>query len=118
MNKNVYGASRNHYDLFVAHMIRFYITCPDGFTVENNPDMTRDDQHKQQINYTNWLAVQRVWCDLDPEEQRLLTDIYRRKMAFPEAVKLCATTHNIPEADAWKMVYRVGSLIARSRGLI
>lgn len=99
----------NHYVSYVEHMIRFYITCPDRLTIEGHTNA--------EVN--NWMAVQAVWADLEPEEQRLLTDIYRRKtMVFRDAVKLCATTHNVTEGEAWKLLDRVRKRIARMRGLI
>lgn len=110
---------RNHYTDFVTHAIRFYITCPDGFMVKNAPEMDRDDVRKQRINYANWQSVQDVWCGLEAEEQRLLTDVYRRKtIPFPEAVKICAKVHGVTESDAWKLITRVNGMIARARGLI
>lgn len=110
---------RNHYTDFVTHVIRFFITCPDGFMVKSDPDMSREEARKQKVNYSNWQAVQDVWCGLEPEEQRLLTDVYRRKtMPFPEAVKVCAKVHGVSESDAWKLITRVNSMIARARGLI
>lgn len=101
--------SRNHYSDFVAHMIRFYISCPDGIPVQGHT--------RAEVN--NWIAAQAVFADLDAEEARLLTDIYRRKnLPFPEAVKLCAKVHCVKENEAWKLVTRVNARIARVRGLV
>ena len=101
--------TRNHYTDFVKHSIRFYITCPDQLDVAGHT--------AAEVN--NWIAVQTVFADLEPEERRFVTDVYRRnKVDFVEAVRTCCKTHEMSENDAWKLLSSVVARIARVRGLV
>lgn len=94
---------------YVNHMVRFYISTPDGISVQ--------DHTTAEVN--NWIAVQSVLCDLDQPQQQFLTDVYsRRVLRFSDAVKVCCRTHNMDERDAWKLIDLVSSRMARVRGLV
>jgi len=103
------GKGRTCYTEYVAHMIRFYIASPESIDVQGHT----------QAEVKNWMAVQAVFADMDPEDQRLLTDIFRRKsLQFPDAVRVCAIVHERKENDAWKLIAMTNTKIARMRGLI
>ncbi len=109
VDEKVIRSRRNHWTEFTNHMIKFFISSPDSINV----------QEHTKADVKNWMAVQTVWCELETEQQRLLTDIYRRKnIPFAESVKICSSTHQVSEGDAWKLISLVCVRIAKVRGLI
>lgn len=101
--------SRNYYTDYVSHMIRFYISRPDGIQVR--------EYSCAEVN--NWHAVHAVFSDLDKEEAQLLTDVYRViAMPFSGAVSMCAYIHDMTENEVWKLIAHTNKRIAERRGLI
>ena len=98
-----------YYTTYVNHAIRFFLTTPESLTVKEHttPDVN------------NWLAVQAVWCDLKPEEQDILRDLYGyRNRPFADCVKQASVNRNMPLGEVWKLVLAVTYRIARARGLV
>ena len=116
MSNNTNGKMKTkcYYTDYVNHMIRFYLSTPDGINL-----MQREYTN---ASITNWSAVQMVFHRLDPIEADLIRKVFDCGHYLPKAVDdYCKKNGINPDEgrdDIWKVLTRVNAKIARVRGLI
>lgn len=100
--------SRRSYSDYVNHMIRFFLSTPEGLTVTGHTG----------ADVNNWVAVQTIWSDLSAEEQALIRMLYTSGRPYEETVYGYATEHGLSVQTVWKIITNVTTRIAKVRGLI
>lgn len=100
--------TRCFYSEYVNHMIRFFLTCPDGLITKG----------KRRADIENWIAVQGVLHGLPEDDRVRVVDVYRTHYNLPKAVDLYCQRTGAEQKDIWPLLVRVAGLIARHRGLI
>ena len=108
--KKVAIKTKCYYTDYVNHMIRFYLSTPDGL------DLRTRKYTKASIN--NWSAVQIVFLHLDPDEADKLREIYTSGMPLPKSVEQYATGHSMDIEDVWKIITKFAAKVARVRELV
>lgn len=102
--------TRCYYTDYVNHMIRFYLSVPDGLNLQG--------KNYSQVSIENWLAVQMVFHRLSKDDSDMMTTIYRMDHYLPKAVdNYCKKTGTDPNI-VWKTITRVCAKIARVRKLM
>lgn len=102
--------TRCYYTDYVQHMIRFYLSTPDGIDL-------REKQYSS-ASITNWSAVQMVFHRLDPVDSDLVKKVFSLGHYLPKAVEDYCRLNNSDPDDVWKVITRVNAKIARVRGLV
>ena len=99
-----------YYTDYVNHMIRFYLSTPDGI------DLKQRDYSSASI--ANWSAVQMVFHRLDPVDLNLVRDVFGCGHYLPKAVDDYCHKTGADTDEVWKVLCRVNAKIARVRGLM
>lgn len=102
--------TRCYYTDYVNHMIRFYLSTPDGINL----------QQKQytSASIANWSAVQMVFHRLDPVDAELIKNVFACGHYLPKAVDEYCQKNGADTDEVWKVLTRVNAKIARVRGLM
>lgn len=100
--------TRCYYTEYVNHMVRFYITCPDGISTSA----------KRRADIENWVAVQGVLHFLPDNERQLVMDVYKTHYNLPKAVDMYCTERQLNQDDVWIVLTKVAAKIAKARGLV
>lgn len=102
--------TRCYYTDYVCHMIRFYLSTPEGL------DMNKKQYSSSSI--ANWSSVQLVFHRMDADDAQLIRDVFGCGHYLPKAVdEYCGKT-GADKDEVWKVLTRVNSKIARVRGLV
>ena len=102
--------TRCYYTDYVNHMIRFYLSSPNGL------DMTKKEYTTASI--MNWTSVQMVFSDLSAADVEMFRGVYSKDHFLPKAVDAyCAETGAVND-DVWRKLTKVTAKIARVRGLM
>lgn len=103
---------KKFYSDMVAHMIRYYLTTPEGLDVtpENRPSP---------FDVGSWISVQSVWHTMSDADRVLLTewataDGYKPMLAVQKVVG----TDPEQVRMAWERIQHYTWLIAKQRGFI
>ena len=99
---------RRSYGEYVNHMIRFFLTSPDGLTVAGHT----------QADVANWMSVQTVWAGLTEEEQALIRQMYTCNRRYEDTVQEYAHSRGVNPKSIWKRLTDITFQIARLRGLV
>lgn len=99
-----------YYTDYVNHMIRFYLSTPDGI------DLRKRSYTSSSIN--NWTAVQMVFHKLNVEEAELVREVFALNHYLPKAVDEYCQKKGAEQDNVWKVLTRVNAKIARVRGLM
>ena len=102
--------TRCYYTDYVNHMIRFYLSTPNGL------DLTKREYSTASIN--NWTSVQLVFSHMRDDEIEMFRKVYEKDHFLPKAVDAyCAETGAVND-DVWRKLTKVTAKIARVRGLM
>ncbi len=96
--------ARAHYTEYVNHCMRFY-------TRHARPA-------EQSADALNWLSCEKALAAFSPEEQDILTFVYREKDTIPDNVFAIAKEKGIKQNRVWGMMMALELKIAKIRGLI
>lgn len=103
--------TKTYYTDYVNHMIRFYLTTPEGL------DLSVKSYSSASID--NWLAVQLVFRKINEKDVKLVQDVFGYGHYLPKAVDRYARDKGIEDTgDVWKVLNGVNAKIARVRGLV
>lgn len=108
MSERAKMRTRWYYTDYVNHMVRFYLTCPDGLKTDG----------KKRCDVENWVAVQAVLYRMQPEDREKLVQIYKTHYILPKAVETYCNETGEDANRVWAMIAKVSGMIARHRGLI
>lgn len=101
---------RCYYTDYVNHMIRFYLSTPEGLDLQK--------RHYTASSIANWSAVQMVFHRMSEQEAELVKGVFSCGHYLPKAVEeYCKKNGGEPD-DVWKVLTKVNSKIARVRGLM
>ena len=100
--------TRWYYTDYVNHMVRFYITCPDGLRMEG----------KRKCDVENWCAVQGVFYKMPDEEREKVLRIYKTHYNLPKAVDTYCDETGDDVDRVWALLAKTTMRIAKTRGLI
>lgn len=102
--------TRCYYTDYVNHMIRFYLSTPNGL------DLTKREYTAASIK--NWTSVQLVFSHMRDDEIEMFQKVYEKDHFLPKAVDAyCAETGAVND-DVWRKLTKVTAKIARVRGLM
>lgn len=96
--------ARAFYTEYVNHCMRFYTRhslCTDN-----------------SIDVLNWQACEKALSDFSPEEQEILTFVYRERDTIPDNVYNIARETKIKQDTVWNLISKLELKIAKLRGLI
>ena len=99
-----------YYTDYVNHMIRFYLSTPDGL------DLTKKDYSAPSI--ANWSSVQMVFHRMGADDKDLVKAVFGCGHYLPKAVDAYCERTGANTDDVWKVLTRVNAKIARVRGLV
>ena len=97
---------KTFYDEYVNHMLRFY------FRYKPNRGFKND------VDKTNYIAVDRVVKRLSDNDKQLLQELYSGKRPVGTTIRAIATRHNITTSTIWDLRYSVTIKIAKERRLL
>lgn len=106
---NVKIKTRCYYTDYVNHMIRFYLSIPNG--------MDLNAKAYTNVDVDNWLAVQLVFSRLSQDDLNRVRDVFRISFNLPKAVDEYAQEKQVPVEEVWRTITKVTAKIARVRGL-
>ena len=99
-----------YYTDYVNHMIRFYLSTPDGINLQK--------RQYSSASINNWTAVQLVFHKMGAEETELIRGVFACGHYLPKAVDDYCQKNGANADDVWKVLTRVNAKIARVRGLM
>lgn len=102
--------TRCYYTDYVNHMIRFYLSTPEGL------DMNKRQYTTSSI--ANWSAVQLVFHRMDTDEAEMVKKVFGCGHYLPKAVDEYCSKTGADKDDVWRVLTRVNAKIARVRGLM
>ena len=102
--------TRCYYTDYVVHMIRFYLSTPDGLNLQK--------RQYSASSIANWSAVQMVFRRMDADDAKLVKDVFGCGHYLPKAVDAYCEKTGADADEVWKVLTRVNSKIARVRGLM
>ena len=102
--------TRFFYTDYVLHMIRFYLSTPDGLNLQ--------ERVYTSASIANWTAVQMVFRRLDPIEVDLMRKVFAVDHYLPKAVAVYCKNTGTDTNEVWKVIARVNEKIAKVRGLL
>ena len=102
--------TKTYYTDYVNHMIRFYLSTPDGIDLRN--------REYTSVSIANWSAVQMVFHKTDPLDIALVRAVFACGYYLPKAVDDYCQQNNMNPDEVWKVLNRVNAKIARVRGLM
>lgn len=101
---------RCYYTDYVVHMIRFYLSTPEGL-----------DLQKRQYtasSIANWSAVQMVFNRMGADDKQLVVGVFGCGHYLPKAVDAYCEKTGADNEEVWRVLTRVNAKIARVRGLM
>lgn len=101
---------RCYYTDYVNHMIRFYLSTPNGINLQAREYTT--------ASINNWSAVQLVFHKLDPVDADLVRGVFKYGHYLPKAVDDYCKENGANQDDVWRVLTKVNAKIARVRGLV
>lgn len=99
-----------YYTDYVNHMIRFYLSTPDGINLRA--------REYSSASIANWSAVQMVFHRLGADDSTLVREVFGCDHYLPKAVDIYCQKTGANVDDVWKVLTRVNAKIARVRGLM
>lgn len=96
--------SRAYYTDYVNHCMKFYTrySQPSGQSVESY----------------NWLSCKKALATFSPEEQEILTFVYRERDTIQDNVYTIAKEKGIKQNRVWNLITELERKVAKLRGLI
>ena len=101
---------RCYYTDYVNHMIRFYLSTPNGL------DLQKRDYTSASV--ANWSAVQMVFHRMGADEAELVKGVFGCGHYLPKAVDAYCEKTGADAEEVWRVLTRINAKIARVRGLM
>lgn len=102
--------TRCYYTDYVNHMIRFYLSTPEGLDLQK--------RSYSPASISNWSAVQLVFHRMEQKDAELVRNVFSCGHYLPKAVDEYCQKTGADADDVWRVLTRVNSKIARVRGLM
>ena len=102
--------TRCYYTDYVNHMIRFYLSTPDGISLQ--------EKKYSSASIENWIAVQTVFHRLEDTDKELVKGVHACGHYLPKAVDAYCQKTGANADDVWRVLTRVNAKIARVRDLV
>ena len=102
--------TRCYYTDYVNHMIRFYLSTPEGLNLQ--------DHDYSSCSVANWSAVQLVFRKISPQDADLVRNVFKRNHYLPKAVDDYCKETGADVDDIWRILSRINAKVARIRGLV
>ena len=102
--------TRCYYTDYVNHMIRFYLSTPDGL------DLRKRDYSASSIE--NWSSVQMVFNRMGTDDKELVKNVFGCGHYLPKAVEEYCKKTGAKSDDVYRVLSRINAKIARVRGLM
>lgn len=102
--------TRCYYTDYVNHMIRFYLSTPDGINLRA--------REYSSASIANWTSVQMVFHKMDPADAAMVRDVFGCGHFLPKAVETYCEKTGTDVDTVWKVLTKVSAKIARVRGLM
>ena len=97
------------YSECVRHLMRNYI---DTLDVGTPP------KFKGPADKANWLACNEAMATLDPQDVKLICNLYRRGDTLADNIYRLATARRMSQGYFWRLVDDIEYKVAKNRGLI
>ena len=104
---------KKFYSDYVEHMVRFFLTCPDGIQVREHT----------KVDVINWKAVQLVWSMCGDQVKRIMIEYVKQpapgeKVLIQEKVRTIANRERLTIDAVWHKIKRFEQCVAQVRKLI
>ena len=101
-------------------MKRHYSDCVRYFLTQyiSTLDIGATPKFKNAAEKVNWLACHEVLSTLDPQDLKLVCDIYRRGDTVADNIYQISRSRRTSQGYYWRLVDDVEYKIAQKRGLI
>ena len=99
-----------YYTDYVNHMIRFYLSTPNGLDLQK--------RQYSQASVENWSAVQLVFHRMGADDKSIVKDVFGCGHYLPKAVDAYCEKTGANADDVWRVLTRINAKIARVRGLM
>lgn len=99
-----------YYTDYVCHMIRFYLSTPDGLNLQK--------RKYTNASISNWIAVQMVFHKLDEKDAETVRNVFGCGHYLPKAVDEYCRKTGADADEVYRLLTKVNAKIARVRELI
>lgn len=99
-----------YYTDYVCHMIRFYLSTPDGINLQK--------RRYTNASIANWIAVQMVFHRMEQTEAEMVKAVFECDHYLPKAVDAYCKKTGADADEVWRVLTKVNARIARARELI
>ena len=102
--------TRCYYTDYVNHMIRFYLSTPDGLDLQK--------RQYSASSIANWSAVQMVFNRMGTDDKELVMGVFGCGHYLPKAVDEYCKKTGTDSDSVYRVLSRINAKIARVRGLM
>ena len=100
---------KRYYREYVRHCLAHYVTTLE---VGSSP------KFRTAVDKTNWLSCNEVAAKLDPDDLKLLRELYGTGDTIPDKIYQISRSRRTSQSYLWSFVEDIEYKVAKARGLI